>query len=68
MAKATVATIKLTDNYVGLPSGVGSVQELTDTALAAIAAVYAKNIADGTAFQDNVATVFKEATEQQVVE
>lgn len=64
--QTTIASIKGTDNYTGLPSGAGSVQELTDTAMTAVAAVFAKNVADGTAFNDNIYMVFKEMIEQEV--
>lgn len=66
--KVKVADIELRDDYIGLPSGVGSVQELLDTALAAIAAVFAKNKADATGFQDNVCSLIAEANNQQVEE
>lgn len=56
-----------TDNYKALPSGAGSLQEAVDTALAAIVAAYAKNVADGTTYEDNLYAVFKEQIEQQEV-
>ena len=59
-----VSDIKKTDNYKGLPSALATE---VDTALDAIAAAFAKNKTDGTAFQDNVCMLFKEATTQQVI-
>ena len=56
-----------TDNYNKLPSGLGSQQELVDTAIAAIIACFAKNVADATVNQDNITMIFKEVIENQAV-
>ncbi len=65
MAQVTVADIKLNDNYDGLSTT--ALKTAMDTALPAVAAVFAQNITDGERDQDNITMLFREAINQQVV-
>lgn len=63
----TVASIKTRDDYKALPIGAGSLGEAVDSAMLTISAAFAKNVSDGTKYQDNISGLLREMVDQQVV-